>query len=111
MELKDMVLSTIAELDDEPEKQEVGFQVEEVVKEPSKPKAEVAEKKETKKDNKNKNKNEEEIFLDNVKERVLVLFEGLQSPNNKNIETRVDITLNFLEYLLSSIDERLEKVK
>lgn len=48
-------------------------------------------------------------FLQNVRERILVLFEGFQSPNNQNIEAKIDLTLNFLEYLLASIDERLDK--
>ena len=47
-------------------------------------------------------------FYINLRERVLVLFEGFQSPNNKNIEAKIDLTLNFLEYLLATIDEQLE---
>ena len=50
-------------------------------------------------------------FLESVKERLLVLFEGFQSPNNTHIEAKVDLTLNFLEYLLSSIDSRIENIK
>ncbi|MDF1881017.1 hypothetical protein JHD50_06815 [Sulfurimonas sp. MAG313] len=53
----------------------------------------------------------EEIFLENMRERVHVLFEGFQSPNNANIEAKVDLTLNFLEYLLSSIETRLKEIK
>ncbi len=55
-----------------------------------------------------------EKFLVNLKERVLVLFEGLQtidSSNNKELlmaEKKMDLTINFLEYLLASIDEKLE---
>ena len=44
---------------------------------------------------------EEERFLNALQERILVLFEGLQSPNNRNIETKVDMILNFLEYTLA----------
>ena len=47
-------------------------------------------------------------FYMNLRERILVLFEGFQSPNNKNIEAKIDLTLNFLEYLLATIDEQLE---
>ena len=47
-------------------------------------------------------------FYINLRERILVLFEGFQSPNNKNIEAKIDLTLNFLEYLLATIDEQLE---
>ena len=53
----------------------------------------------------------ERQFYLNLRERILVLFEGFQSPNNKNIEAKVDLTLNFLEYLLATIDEQLEKVE
>ncbi|MEO0275558.1 MAG: hypothetical protein ABIM60_02085, partial [candidate division WOR-3 bacterium] len=49
-------------------------------------------------------------FLTSLRERVLVLFEGLQSPNNRNIEAKVDLILNFLEYLLAVIDERIESL-
>lgn len=49
-------------------------------------------------------------FYINLRERILLLFEGFQSPNNKNIEAKIDLTLNFLEYLLATIDEELESV-
>ena len=55
--------------------------------------------------------NDEEQFLSSVKERMLVLFEGFQAPNNTNIEAKVDLTLNYLEYVLASVDSRLEKIK
>ncbi len=50
-------------------------------------------------------------FLESVKERLLVLFEGFQSPNNTHIDAKVDLTLNFLEYLLATIDSRVENLK
>lgn len=53
---------------------------------------------------------ERQFYLD-LRERILVLFEGFQSPNNKNIEAKIDLTLNFLEYLLATIDEQLEKME
>ena len=46
-------------------------------------------------------------FLENIKERLLVLFEGLQSPNTQNLEVKLDVTINFLEYLLVKIEEKL----
>jgi len=48
-------------------------------------------------------------FLENLRERILVLFEGFQSPNNVEVEAKVDLTLNFLEFLLTSVDEQLDK--
>ena len=49
---------------------------------------------------------EEEQFLNALQERILVLFEGLQTPNNRNIENKMDMVLNFLEYILAIIDEK-----
>ena len=51
---------------------------------------------------------EEEQFLRNMKERILVMFEGFNSPKNQSVEAKVDLTINFLEYLLSVTDERLD---
>lgn len=53
---------------------------------------------------------EELRLLTSLRERILVLFEGLQSPNNTNIEAKVDLILNFLEYELAVIDERIEQI-
>jgi len=55
------------------------------------------------------NNNCDEEFLKHIKERLLVLFEGLQSPNTENLDVKLDVTLNFLEYLLVKIDEKLSK--
>lgn len=55
--------------------------------------------------------NDEKLFLKNLRERLLVLFEGFQSPNNKNkISSKIDLMVNFLEYLLALTDERLDKI-
>lgn len=54
---------------------------------------------------------DELIFLTSIKERLLVLFEGFQAPNNANIEAKLDMTLNFLEYVLANIDSRIEEIK
>lgn len=63
-------------------------------------------------DTKKVKSNEDEIkYLENIREKMLVLFEGFQSPNNKNIEAKLDLTINFLEYILSTLDERLDKLK
>jgi ribosome biogenesis protein Nip4 len=53
------------------------------------------------------NNNCDKEFLKHIKERLLVLFEGLQSPNTENLDVKLDVTLNFLEYLLVKIDEKL----
>ena len=54
---------------------------------------------------------EEEDFLLSLKERLLVLFEGFQSPNNQAVEAKLDLTLNFLEYLLARIENRLDELQ
>ena len=51
------------------------------------------------------------LFLNSLRERLLVLFEGFQAPNNTNIEAKVDMTLNFLEYALATIDLRAEQLE
>jgi putative sterol carrier protein len=48
-------------------------------------------------------------FLKHIKERLLILFDGLQSPNTQNLDVKLDVTLNFLEYLLARIDEKLNE--
>ena len=98
MELKDMILSTLAELDVEEVKEEAPLEE----KVPSAPEPQEDA------DIDDAQVPDETLFLKNTRERILVLFEGFQSPNNKNIEAKIDLTLNFLEYLLASIDDRLE---
>ncbi len=53
----------------------------------------------------------EDRFLYDLRERILVLFEGFQSPNNKNLEAKIDLTLNFLEHLLAQIDQKIDTKK
>ncbi|GHV03607.1 hypothetical protein AGMMS50229_03150 [Campylobacterota bacterium] len=47
-------------------------------------------------------------FLNDLRERILVLFEGFLSPNNRAIESKVDLTLNFCEYTLALIEDRIQ---
>ena len=102
MELKDIVLSTLAEIDEEVD--DIKECVDDMDNEVSKVEEDSNE------DGENDYLNsKEELFLKNLKERILVLFEGFKSPNTKNIEAKVDLTLNFLEYLLATIDERLKE--
>ena len=54
---------------------------------------------------------EECEFLEMLQERLLVLFDGLNAPQNKNTPERLNITINFLEYQLSVIQERLNDLK
>jgi len=102
MELKDVILSTLAEMEDEPSVEAIS----EIPKDepPVIPiqKIDVVE---------DQPLDDELIYLSSIRERLLVLFEGFQAPNNSNIEAKVDMTLNFLEYTLATIDARVEKLE
>lgn len=52
----------------------------------------------------------QETFLRNLKERILVLFEGLNDKQNGDIKLRLDITIKFLEFLLATIENRLDEL-
>ncbi len=121
MELKDVILSTLAELEESVQQSKVVSSVTTPI-EVMKPSIieEIFESKtlyasshtETVKPiASTKDHEDEERLLEGVRERLLVLFEGFQSPNNVQIEAKVDLTLNFLEYLLATIDNRLESFK
>ena len=81
MDLKDTILETLQEIDQD----EIVEQI-------------TNEKKEC-----------DEEFLKHLRERLLILFDGLQSPNTQNLEIKLDVTLNFLEYLLAKIEEKLSE--
>lgn len=105
MELKDVILSTLAEMEENSAEETA----------PVKNQTPEAEQKTDINESKQPDNEEgfsvgEEKFLESVRERLLVLFEGFQSPNNQQIEAKVDMTLNFLEYLLTTIDARLERL-
>ncbi|MDO5045769.1 CiaD-like domain-containing protein [Campylobacter sp.] len=53
----------------------------------------------------------EEIFLRNLKERILVLFEGLNATSRENLEDRLELTLKFLEFVLANVENRLENLQ
>jgi len=55
----------------------------------------------------NTNTHTDKQFLLKLRERILVLFEGLQSPNINNLEKKLDLTINYLEYILSDIEQKL----
>ncbi len=111
MELKDVILSTLAEMEEplpqnSPQKSS-DFEVIEKKELPqinTKTQELVKELQDSSPDN-------ELMFLNSIRERLLVLFEGFQAPNNTNIEAKVDLTLNFLEYILATIDSRVENLQ
>lgn len=54
--------------------------------------------------------NNEQEFLINLKERIEVLFAGLNA-NDENTAVRLDLTIRFLEFLLAKIQNRLENLQ
>lgn len=113
MELKDVILSTLAEMEETPLKPVSDFEVKETIK-PQK--EQPLNKIETQTQSlvnelQSSNPDNELMFLNSIRERLLVLFEGFQAPNNTDIEAKVDLTLNFLEYVLATIDSRVETIE
>jgi len=132
MELKDMILSTLAEMEtttpeaepspeikvikNEPTKKESSV---EIVEEPEKKQVQPIEKQPSLEDKpkikaileeqlpQENHFESEEKYLKALRERLLVLFEGFQAPNNSSLEAKIDLTLNFLEYVLANIDQRI----
>ncbi|WP_353662732.1 hypothetical protein [Hydrogenimonas sp. SS33] len=112
MELKDVILSTLAEMDEtagETPNQEVPELAKDVTSSEADTLEEILNAGVGRADA--EFIEEERLFLERLRERLLVLFEGFQSPNNKAVEAKIDLTLNFLEYLLATLDERIETLK
>ncbi len=107
MELKDVILSTLAEMEESHETPK-SEPTQEQYFEPAKEQESTPVYNEPQA---GKNLDSELIYLNSIRERLLVLFEGFQAPNNANIEAKVDMTLNFLEYTLATIDERVHKLE
>lgn len=101
MELKEMVMMTLSEMEED--------KIIEVKTDHEETKKESIEKVEREEDGQTIDSSEKQ-FYENIREKLLVIFEGFQAPNNKNIESKIDLTLNFLEYLLARIDERLKHI-
>jgi len=108
MELKDVILSTLAEMEETPTEESQKLEPQKSEETIEKKQAPVEENKTIVKDTSLSSLDEEMIYLNSIRERLLVLFEGFQAPNNTDIEAKVDMTLNFLEYVLATIDSRME---
>lgn len=118
MELKDVVLSTLAEMEDnlsvkDDLNKSIGEKsyTKDVVETPMEYEISKKETEEIDDAGENSVLDDEMNFLTSIRERLLVLFEGFQAPNNTQIEAKVDMTLNFLEYTLATIDSRIDKIK
>jgi CO dehydrogenase/acetyl-CoA synthase beta subunit len=111
MELKDVILSTLAEMEDVKQANDDSKPVNDlkkIVKTDSEPKKEPKVESDVEDE---QNLSHEMQFLTSIRERMLVLFEGFQAPNNANIEAKIDMTLNFLEYVLVTIDSRIKELE
>ncbi|PAF53585.1 hypothetical protein BKH42_05235 [Helicobacter sp. 13S00482-2] len=86
MELKDMILQTLTEIEESPINTEL-------------------QKSEVKNDV--CISAEESSILYALREKALVLFEGLQSTQDKDLEAKLDLVVNYLQYQLSIIDQKL----
>jgi len=98
MELRELIKSTVAELDELVQKDEISY-----TNSKRKSKEEIQNEKEV------QNKSDEKEFLESIKERTEVLFLGLQTPEIVNLDDKLDITLKYLEFLLATVEERLKK--
>ncbi len=53
----------------------------------------------------------ERVFLKNLLERTLVLFNGMQALEEKEALKRLDLVARFLQYQLSVLEKRLESLE
>lgn len=53
----------------------------------------------------------ERVFLKNLLERTLVLFQGMQALGEKDALKRLDLVARFLQYQLSVLEKRLESLE
>ncbi|WP_165516149.1 CiaD-like domain-containing protein [Helicobacter pylori] len=53
----------------------------------------------------------EKVFLKNLLERTLVLFQGIQALEEKEALKRLDLVARFLQYQLSVLEKRLESLE
>lgn len=91
-ELKDVIVETLSQIDTQvkkDEEQERQFQDREMLS------ASLIDERE---------------FLSMQREKMLVLFEGLLSPELKEIDQKLELVLRYLQYQLSEIDKRLKEI-
>jgi hypothetical protein len=111
MELKDVILSTLAEIEELSTYSEPAKKFDVFKEEPTIPDEPHIHSLPAEIETIHTVRDDEARMLEGIRERLLVLFEGFQSPNNVQIEAKVDLTLNFLEYLLGTIDNRLDMIR
>lgn len=67
--------------------------------------------KEEKEEGKNGNFDDEITILLRLKEKSLVLFEGLKNIKGTNLEIKLEMVINYLEYQLYVIEDRLKTLQ
>ncbi len=106
MDLKELVLSTLEELDDRIAKEEeIRREIQKLHEEETPTAAENS------KDIRVTRSDDEIAFLRHTKERLEVLFQGLKSSEIKEPEAKLEITLKYLQLLLAQVNERLDEIK
>ncbi|CBG40176.1 CiaD-like domain-containing protein [Helicobacter mustelae] len=110
MELKDIILQTIDEYKNESPRAQDAYPVQESLdfKEDFKKEFKDERGESHEKASKNIEIRIDSRFLELLREKTLVLFEGLQSSQTKDIASKLDLVINYLEYQLSLIDETLQ---
>lgn len=53
---------------------------------------------------------DEKEFLSMQREKLILLFEGLLSPEVVDLEKKLELTLRYLQFQLSEIDKRLIEI-
>ncbi|MCE3046634.1 CiaD-like domain-containing protein [Helicobacter kayseriensis] len=53
---------------------------------------------------------DEKEFLSMQREKLILLFEGLLSPEVVDLEKKLELTLRYLQFQLSEIDKRLSEI-
>ncbi len=104
MELRDLVLSTLEELDEkiEEEKRSISKKV------VSKDVPNVEEKVQTISEKAITEPDDEIAFLKHTKERLQVLFEGLKSEDVSDDDQKVELIMKYLQLLFAQIEQRIE---
>ena len=92
MDTKEAILSTISELgiEDTTNEQDISIDIQEEAK---------------------NDFNDEILTLLRLKERSLVLFEGLRNTKDSTLEIKLEMVLNYLEYQLYIIEDRLKAIQ
>ncbi len=97
-ELRDMVLETLSQIDSKQESDIASYQ------------KTMQELQANDRDALSASLIDEREFLSAQREKLLLLFKGLLSPDVKDLEKKLELTLRYLQFQLSEIDKRLDEI-